>query len=164
MENLVIYIMGVSGSGKSTIGKLLAEKVKIPFYDGDDFHTNSNKEKMASGVPLSDEDRLPWLNSIRTFAFEKANSQSLIIACSALKQSYRDILSNGIEESVKWIHLYGNHELILKRMQKRTGHFMPSELLQSQYDTLEIPENALTISIENKPEEIILQIINYLEL
>jgi carbohydrate kinase (thermoresistant glucokinase family) len=155
--------MGVSGSGKSTIGNMLSEKLNIPFFDGDNFHSTSNKEKMASGIPLSDEDRIPWLKAIQNFAFEKIKSGNLIIACSALKESNRDILKKGFETNVRWIHLHGKFEVIAERMQKRQGHFMPPALLRSQFDSLETTGNALEVSIEDKPEEIILQITNYLK-
>ena len=159
MPNKVIFIMGVSGSGKTTIGEDLSARTGFEFYDGDAFHTPENIAKMKAGTPLTDEDRWPWLNNIHEFAKEKIKTRNIIIVCSALKQVYRDILSAGIEENCKWIFLSGDYNTILSRLKNRTGHYMPPTLLQSQFDTLEIPANAIGIDIHNTPEEIIDNII-----
>lgn len=150
--------MGVSGCGKSTIGQLLSHHLKIPFFDGDDFHPQSNIDKMSNGVPLNDEDRYGWLVTINKVAKEVLINNSCIIVCSALKQSYRDIISADIKNHVKWIHLVGSFNQILERLHKREDHFMSSDLLQSQFDTLEQPKNALEINISLKPEAIVAKI------
>lgn len=151
--NKIFYLMGVSGCGKSTIGNLLSEKLSIPFYDGDDFHPEANVKKMAAGNALNDDDRHDWLVKLNTLAID--HNKGAIIACSSLKQSYRNILSKAIEERVIWIHLEGTFEEIASRMKKRKEHYMPSSLLKSQFDTLEPPSNAITVGITNTPEQII---------
>ncbi len=155
--------MGVSGSGKSTIGKLLAEKLGIPFFDGDDYHPAENISKMKAGVPLTDEDRYSWLIKLHDIALDKVNHGGCIIACSALKESYRKILMNGIENNFAWIFLEGTYDLIQNRLQERSTHFMPVKLLASQFDTLEIPAYAIRIAIDEKLDTIIENILNHLE-
>ena len=151
---IVYYIMGVSGCGKSTVGTLLAERLKIPFYDGDDYHPEPNIEKMSSGTPLNDEDRLPWLLRINEVAIQSLENNGCVFACSALKEDYRDILSSTIADQCQFVFLQGSFDLILQRMQDR-NHFMPPDLLQSQFDTLEEPSDALTIDIQVSPDKII---------
>lgn len=160
--NTIIYIMGVSGCGKTTIGNLLSEQTGYPFFDGDQFHPPENIEKMASGIPLSDDDRLPWLNNIKCFAEKQAEGNSIIIACSALKQQYRDILSNIPSANCYFILLHGTEELLRERLQERVGHFMPINLLSSQLNILEIPMNALVVDIAQSPSKIVAQIIDKL--
>ncbi|WP_366941660.1 gluconokinase [uncultured Maribacter sp.] len=147
--------MGVSGSGKSTIAKLLSENTNIPFFDADDFHPEANVVKMKSGTPLNDDDRLGWLQTLNKLASKKTNEKGAIIACSALKESYRLLLSKNISDKTTWVFLNGSIELINKRMQAREGHFMPSTLLKSQFNTLEVPEYGLHYSIDTSPEVII---------
>ncbi|WP_244462112.1 NADP-dependent phosphogluconate dehydrogenase [Wocania ichthyoenteri] len=158
----VIFIMGVSGSGKSTIGKLLAQELNIPFFDGDDFHSKNNIKKMANGQPLNDEDRQDWLEALNDLAKKQLTKNSCIIVCSALKQTYRDILSFDIESKTKWVYLSGSFNQIYNRINKRPDHFMPSELLQSQFNILENPKKALQIDISLAPENIIKTIKNEL--
>ena len=153
--NNVIFIMGVSGCGKSTVGQLLSKRLKVPFFDGDDFHPQSNVDKMSNGVPLNDEDRYGWLVALNKLAKETLESNSCVIVCSALKQSYREILSTDIQNQSKWIHLAGSFDQILDRINKRENHYMLSNLLQSQFDILEQPLNALEIKIDLKPEDIV---------
>lgn len=157
----VIVIMGVSGSGKSKIGKLLSEHLDIPFYDGDDFHPKANVEKMASGTPLTDGDRKEWLIQLNKLAVDHKHNGA-IIACSALKKNYRSILRAGMGNSMVFVYLKGSFELIKSRLKKRKGHFMPLDLLKSQFDTLEPPFKAITVSIEKTPENIIKEIVNQL--
>jgi carbohydrate kinase (thermoresistant glucokinase family) len=154
MQQRIIYIMGVSGCGKTTVGKLLSEKMGIPFFDADDFHTAANKEKMNAGQPLNDEDRKGWLQKLNALALVHAALKGAVIACSALKDKYRSVLQNGIADT-EWIFLQGTYQMIYERMKKREGHFMHANLLTSQFESLEIPVNALTISVEKKPEEIV---------
>lgn len=153
--NKVIFIMGVSGVGKSTIGTLLAKQLDLPFFDGDDFHSKENVKKMATGIPLNDDDRHGWLVTLNNLAIEQMQKGSCVIVCSALKEKYRELLSEGIENQTKWVHLCGSFETIYKRMNKRKDHFMPSELLTTQFDTLESPLNAIEVTIEYTPEKIV---------
>ena len=160
-KNPIIFVMGVSGSGKSTIGKLLAEELNLGFYDGDDYHPEANVKKMADGHPLDDDDRQGWLERLNLLAIEKSEDGA-IIACSALKNKYRTILQNGIEEKLNFVYLQGTFEEIMGRLELRKNHFMPPELLHSQFNTLEVPEDAITVSIMHTPEEIVSKIIKAL--
>lgn len=159
--NDIIYIMGVSGSGKTTIGKLLSHELNLPFFDADDFHSEKNKEKMKTGNPLTDEDRHDWLQQINKLAIDQSKKRGAIIACSALKKKYREVLSKGIDDPC-WISLTGSYETVLERLKKRNGHYMPPGLLQSQFEILEMPENALTVNINNTADDIVTTIMNYL--
>lgn len=152
---LALVIMGVSGSGKTTIGKLLAKKTGFTFIDADEFHPPSNIEKMKQGVPLNDDDRVPWLETLHTeiskFLRKKENC---ILACSALKHDYRRMLDNGLEANIKFIHLDGTIDTIRDRMASRSAHFMPPDLLASQFVTLEYPVEAMVYPIDSTPEQI----------
>ena len=154
----ILFVIGVSGTGKSTIGRLLAEKLDLTFFDGDDFHSASNIKKMANKNPLTDEDRYEWLLTLNKLAIDNIG-QGAVIVCSALKESYRELLKNEIEEKVVWISLEGSFELLLERLQKRKGHFMPADLLRSQLDTFEPPAKAIKLSIEPSPQEIVDKIV-----
>ncbi len=147
MQPTGFIVMGVSGSGKSTVGKALAEKLGWDFFDADDFHPQANIAKMAAGIPLDDSDRTPWLAALsdQLFATLKAGRHS-VLACSALKESYRKQLLNG-KEGVEIIYLKGSYDLLLERMSMREGHFMKPEMLKSQFATLEEPQNALVLDI-----------------
>jgi len=160
----IIFIIGVSGSGKSTIGQLLSARSALPFFDGDDFHPPANVEKMKSGQPLDDDDRMGWLEAINHKAQTLAQQGGGIFACSALKEKYRKILAEGIETQAKWVLLDGTYDLILARLQNRKGHFMPLALLQSQFDILEHPEEAIIMDLKNAPETIIENLMNTLQL
>lgn len=156
--NKAIFIMGVSGCGKSTIGQLLSQRLKIPFFDGDDFHSQSNIDKMSNGEPLNDQDRYGWLVTLNELAKHQLLNNSCIIVCSALKKTYRELLSADIKNEVKWIHLVGSFNQILERINRRENHYMSSVLLQSQFDTLESPEHALVVNIKMQPEDIVNEI------
>lgn len=145
-----IIVMGVAGAGKSTIGMMLARELGWAFFDGDDFHSDANREKMARGAALTDEDRAEWLAALRTVL--KGNARC-VLACSALKEAYRQILA--VDEKVRFVFLKGTYEQIRGRLEKRAGHYMPVQLLKSQFDTLEEPAEALVIDIALTPEEII---------
>lgn len=151
--------MGVTGSGKSTIGKALAKRLQIAFFDGDDFHPAENIARMSKGIPLTDADRLPWLQAIRKEIDAHLSRQmSAVFACSALKESYRVILTAG-RPDVKVVHLAGSAEIIAKRLAKRSDHFMDPTLLTSQFEALETPTEASVVSIEATPEEIVDRIL-----
>ena len=155
---MVVIVMGVSGAGKSTVGQLLARQLGWRFYDADDLHPEAHKRKMSHAIPLSDEDRRPWLAAIRALVERcLADGVSAVIACSALKQSYRDLLVVD-PAAVKFIYLRGDMVLVARRMAARSGHFMSKELLQSQFDALEEPQDAITVGISASPEEIAAEI------
>lgn len=156
----IIFIMGVSGSGKSTIGRRLAASTGLPFFDGDDYHPPANKAKMKAGQALNDNDREGWLTQLNTLAREQSHHQGAIIACSALKEKYREILAGKIGIPVYWVLLHGSYGRIQERMKARKDHFMPPSLLQSQFDTLEAPANAIVVDIENSPEKIVADILH----
>ena len=155
--------MGVAGSGKSTIGAKLSAATGIPFFDADDFHPPANKEKMKAGNPLNDDDRKDWLITINELAKEQGQKSGAIIGCSALKEKYRNILSEGIKSPVHWILLQGSFGLIQERMKARKDHFMPPNLLQSQFDTLETPGHAIVMDIKNSPDQIVADILRKLK-
>ena len=160
----ILVIMGVSGSGKTTIGQLLSAELICSFIDGDDFHPSVNIKKMSSGEALTDEDRWPWLEILTDKIQEYIQQeQSMVLACSALKKSYREILC--VErELVQFIYLKGNYATILRRMQSRENHFMTKSLLQSQFATLEEPEDAIVVDISPSPSEILKSIRGLLHL
>lgn len=152
---MIYIIMGVSGCGKTAVGKALAKKLNIPFYDGDDFHPEANKTKMTRGIPLTDEDRKPWLEALSAFLLKH---DSLVLACSALKASYRKALS--VSPKVRFIYLKGSEALIRSRLEKRKGHFFDPQLLHSQFEALEEPEDALTVDITPPLDEVISNIMD----
>ena len=146
--------MGVSGSGKTTVGQQLAADLSWPYSDGDDFHSLKNIAKMSSGIPLNDEDRSIWLKQISEHIKGLVKTRSnAIISCSALKQQYRRQLQID-PELVKFVYLKGSEALIEKRLRSRAGHFMKAELLASQFESLEEPENAMIVEVKRSPEQI----------
>jgi gluconokinase len=152
---MILVVMGVSGVGKTTIGQLLSQRLAWPLLDADDFHPPGNIEKMRSGTPLTDEDRWPWLDRLNRVLREKdSNGESALLACSALKQRYRDRLADGLKD-LRWVYLKGSFELIEARMKARKGHYMKAGLLESQFATLEEPADAITAEISAEPAAIV---------
>ncbi|MBP5971679.1 gluconokinase [Brasilonema sp. CT11] len=153
---MIILVMGVSGSGKSSIGQLLADSLHWEFSDADAFHSSENIEKMRYGIPLNDLDRVPWLLALQQ-AIQQwlQENKNMVLACSALKASYRQVLVLD-EKRVIVVYLKGSFELIQKRLQERHGHFMGEKLLKSQFDALEEPSGAVTVDI-SEPLEVIVQ-------
>lgn len=154
-----IVVMGVSGAGKSTVGKLIAERLGCPFRDADSFHPKANIEKMASGQPLTDEDRWPWLRAIAAWIAEhRAAGTTCVVTCSALKRAYRDVVTDNQRADARIVYLKGDFDLIDARLKARKGHFMPPELLRSQFRDLEEPradEHAIVATIDETPKEIV---------
>lgn len=152
-------IMGVSGSGKSSVGKALADSLGWDFYDADDFHPAENVAKMASGTPLNDDDRVPWLARLHDLIHAcLAEKRPGVLACSALKERYRQVLLSG-NSGVQIVYLKGSYDLIWERMSKRPGHYMKAHMLQSQFEALEEPQNALVVDVALPVNEIIRQIL-----
>lgn len=150
---MIVLLMGVSGSGKTTVGKLLANNLGWNFEDADEFHSPANIEKMSQGIPLTDEDRAPWLATLASAIRDwLSGSENVILACSALKQKYRDQLL--IDQQVKLVYLRGSFELILSRLQQRGSHYMKAEMLRSQFEALEEPQNAIMVDIISPPADI----------
>jgi len=155
---MIVILMGVAGSGKTTIGALLAADLGWPFYDGDDFHPPENIDKMREGRPLMDEDRFAWLSALRQLIDRLLRERtSAIITCSALKEAYREQLQ-GKDEGVRFVYLKGSYELIHQRIATRRNHFMKADLLASQYDALEEPTGALTVDAAATPEAIVAKV------
>ncbi|AOJ23864.1 MULTISPECIES: gluconokinase [Burkholderia] len=158
---MILIAMGVSGAGKSLIGEMLAERLSCSYTDGDAFHSAANKEKMHNGIPLTDDDRWPWLRTIRAAIEEKQRAgETAVFTCSSLKRSYRDVL-RGTDTDVRFVYLKGSFEVLQERLKSRTGHFFDPSLLKSQLDTLEEPgpDEAIEVSIELTPERIVDQVM-----
>jgi len=155
---MIIVVMGVCSSGKTLIGSLLAQRLSVTFYDADNFHPQSNVDKMSKGIPLDDNDRLPWLEGIARKMPQWSKRGGTVLACSALKNSYRDILKTGAS-NIKFVYLKGTKQVILERLRNRKGHFFPESLVDSQFETLEEPKDAIVIDITRKPDLIVEQII-----
>jgi len=160
---VIIVVMGVTGSGKTTVGTLLAARLAWLFADADDFHSAANKEKMHKGIPLTDADRLPWLASMHEqIAKWIAAKQNAVLACSALKRSYRQRLWDGPE--AKFVYLRGSYELIAERLRARKGHFADQHILAGQFADLEEPNDALIVEISASPDNIVAEICRRLDL
>lgn len=151
---MVVVVMGVAGSGKSTVGALIAEALGAGFAEGDRFHPAANIAKMSSGQPLDDADRLPWLEAMAAaIRGWRAGARPMVLACSALKQGYRELLAGGSTE-VRFVHLKATREQVEARMATRKGHFMPPSLIGSQFAALEDPEDAIALAVDASPAEI----------
>jgi len=159
MKTRVVVVMGVAGSGKTTVGEALAQRLGWNFYDADEFHPAENIEKMASGIPLNDADRAPWLAALHDLISTclKENRPS-VFACSALKESYREQLLAG-NEGVQFVYLKGSYDLIWSRISRRKGHYMKPQMLRSQFETLEEPRNALIFDVSQSVEQIVKEIV-----
>jgi gluconokinase len=161
---MVIVVMGVSGSGKTTVGRLLADALGAEFAEGDAYHPPANIEKMRRGIPLEDADRWPWLHTLAA-QIERwlAAGTTVVLTCSALKQRYRDVLAQG-RPGVRFVHLHGDQALIRRRLDRRRGHYMPATLLDSQFAALEPPGDAITVDVAGTPEAIAATIMTELGL
>lgn len=166
-ETRHVVVMGVSGSGKTTVALGISEATGLLFAEADDFHSRANVEKMRAGIPLDDEDRSPWLRDLAAWMAERAEEgRSTVIACSALKRAYRDVLADG-PPSVDFVHLHGPAELIRDRMSSRAGHYMPASLLDSQIATLEPlepDERGVVLDVALPPDELVAQAVARLHL
>ncbi len=154
---MIVIAMGVSGAGKTRIGELMAERLGCSFTDGDAFHSAANKDKMHHGIPLTDDDRWPWLNTIRAAIEEKLHAgETAVFTCSSLKRAYRDVLRNGDGADVRFVYLKGSFDLLQQRLSERTDHFFDPSLLRSQLETLEEPgaDEAVEVSIDGTPEQV----------
>lgn len=151
--------MGVSGTGKTTVAELLAEKVGLPCFDADDFHSEANKIKMKNGIPLNDEDRAGWLKNLNRMLIAESKNKGAVLACSALKERYRQKLIQNLVAEIVWVVLRGDFDLIYERMQKRKNHYMPVSLLKSQFESMEYPQYGMHISIDQSPQDIVSHIL-----
>jgi len=158
---VIVVIMGVTGAGKTTIGKLLAQRLRWDFVDADSFHSPENIEKIRLGIPLDDADRAPWLRYLHAAIKEwLAEHRNVALACSALKKGYRDQLC--VSSEVMLVYLNGSYDLIYQRLRHRQGHFANEKLLASQFADLEEPKNAITVDIDHSPDEVVEEIIGKL--
>ena len=161
---MVIVVMGVSGAGKSTVGRRLARRLGWPFFEGDDYHPSANVAKMSGGEPLTEDDRRPWLEALaRLVAAINESGAGAVLACSALSHLSRERLRSRSQEVV-FVHLRGSIELLRERLAARAEHFFPSDLLESQYAALQAPEDALTVDVAQPPDDIVRRIVAELAL
>jgi gluconokinase len=158
---MIVIVMGVTGSGKTTVGMLLAKRLGWDFLDADDFHSAANKAKMHQGVPLTDADRMPWLEAMHTKLLQlHSEKRNAVLSCSALKQSYRDVLMDGVQAKV--VYLKGSYDFIANRLRSRKGHFADEHILAGQFADLEEPKNAVVVDIAPSAEKIVDEILRYL--
>jgi gluconokinase len=160
-----IVVMGVSGCGKSTVGRALAQALALPYVEGDELHPSANVERMAAGIPLTDADRAGWLQAVaHRLSDTVARQRGVVVTCSALKRRYRDQLRAAAAD-VQFVHLHGHAALLADRMAQRRGHYMPASLLKSQLETLEPPqadEHALVVDIDQAPEALVAEVVRKL--
>ncbi|GAA2902728.1 gluconokinase [Streptosporangium fragile] len=152
----LLVVMGVTGSGKTTVGAALAQRLRVPFADGDDFHSEANVAKMSAGIPLDDGDRMPWLRAVGAWLAGHAATGG-VASCSALRRSYRDILRRSAP-AVRFVHLHGGIEVVRRRVADRPGHFMPASLVISQFETLEPlgpDEHGIVLGLDRPVDEIV---------
>ena len=160
---MVIVVIGVAGSGKTTVGTMLAEAMKCPFLEGDSLHSKENIAKMSHGIPLTDSDRGPWLSAIHARILDSfERGQDLVVGCSALKQEYRRALAKGIP--ITWVYLKGSPALIRSRLKHRPSHFMKVDMLASQFEALEEPSDALVVDVSAPPSAIVEHILSQLRI
>jgi gluconokinase len=159
---MIVIVMGVTGSGKTTVGKMLAQRLGSEFADADDFHSAANKDKMHRGIPLTDADRMPWLVSMHDYLF-KADSErrNVVLGCSALKQSYRAILLDGV--AARLVYLKGSYEVIDEHLRAREGHFADDKILAAQFADLEEPTDAIVVDVRLEPDQIVEEILKQLK-
>jgi gluconokinase len=156
---MIVVLMGVSGSGKTTIGRLLAGQLGWTYIEADDYHPASNVDKMHRGIPLNDADRAPWLDALRRQVDEAcAKGDNVVLACSALKHAYQHYLERDVPGCVHYVHLRGSEDLIRQRLATRKGHFMNPALLHSQFEILEPPDHAIQVDVSPAPEAIVAEI------
>lgn len=156
---MILVVCGVSGVGKTTIGILLSEALEIPFHDADDFHPASNVKKMSSGIPLGDEDRRPWLDTLARQLSAWQKKGGAVLACSALRERHRRILGSRCGERIQWIVLHATDAVLADRIASRKGHFFDRRLLGSQLDGFEIPDYGWLIDAQPSPREIVHEIL-----
>lgn len=165
-EPIILVVMGVSGSGKTTVGRRIAEQLGWPFYEGDDLHPKANVKKMEGGEPLADIDRQPWLEEIRDLAGRLAREgRSAVIACSALKRAYRELIRSKVQDAMQFVYLKGGYQQIKARIEERDNHYMPAELLQSQFDALQEPtpeEHIIEVNIAQPPDALVHEVVQQL--
>lgn len=159
---MIVIVCGVSGTGKSTIGALLAAALDLEFYDADDFHPQANIAKMQKGGALNDADRQPWLEALANNLADWAEQGGAVLACSALKQAYRVKLAATCRDTFHWVFLHGTEALLSERLRARKGHFFEASMLRSQLDTLEPPNDAVSIDVAERPEDILKTIVERL--
>jgi gluconokinase len=160
---VIVLLIGPAGSGKTTVGELLAAQMQWEFADADNFHSPANIEKMSRGIPLSDDDRIPWLHSLRDAIQQwDAQNKNVVLACSALKRSYREQLQ--INSNVKLVYLKGSYELLRERLHSRKGHYAGEQILAGQFADLEEPTDAITVDAAQSPEQIVAEIRKQLAL
>lgn len=152
---MIVIVMGVSGSGKSTVGSAVARELALPFIEGDDYHPPANVAKMASGLPLDDADRWPWLATLAEVLAKAERDGGGVLACSALKKAYRDMLSSGLSAKPHVVYLDGSASLLAERLANRDGHFFPPHLLASQFEALEPPVDAIYVDLRKSVEEVV---------
>jgi carbohydrate kinase (thermoresistant glucokinase family) len=160
---MVYVICGISGSGKTTVGKSLARYLSLPFFDADDYHSDLCVKKMSAGIPLDDTDRMPWLMKLSQKIREWENSEGAVLACSALKDSYRKILVGDLSESVTFVFLKIEKSIAYQRLNERKGHYFTADMLESQFAVLEAPADAIHAENINPPEETVVKIINEIQ-